>query len=107
VTVPTGPAFVGESAALQVLYDNGFLYDSTILEWPSDASLSNGMSQRVWPYTMNDGIPQNCAWWAAAAWLGLRQGQLAPLLVVCTCRALLSIAVPTVCCVPAPGDVLG
>ncbi|PSC74020.1 polysaccharide deacetylase [Micractinium conductrix] len=49
----------------QVLLENGFLYDSTILETPQ-TSLSSGQGARVWPYTMQDGVPQNCAWFAPA-----------------------------------------
>lgn len=47
--------------AAQVLKSNGFLYDSTILEEPTN-SISNGMAARTWPYTLQDGVPQNCAW---------------------------------------------
>ncbi|KAI7841427.1 hypothetical protein COHA_004822 [Chlorella ohadii] len=46
----------------QVLKSNGFLYDSTILEEPTN-SISNGMAARTWPYTLQDGVPQNCAWY--------------------------------------------
>ncbi|KAL4427129.1 hypothetical protein ABPG77_001133 [Micractinium sp. CCAP 211/92] len=47
----------------QVLYENGFLYDSTVLECP-DCGTSDGMSARVWPYTLQDGVAQNCEWFA-------------------------------------------
>ena len=50
-------------ALLQVLSENGFLYDSSLIEEPTQ-SISNGMSARTFPYTMQDGIPQNCAWCA-------------------------------------------
>ncbi|PRW05840.1 hypothetical protein C2E21_9462 [Chlorella sorokiniana] len=46
----------------QVVKSNGFLYDSTILEEPTN-SISNGMGARTWPYTLQDGVPQNCAWY--------------------------------------------
>ena len=45
-----------------MLAEAGFLYDATLLEEPSGASLTRGMAARVWPYTLQDGIPQNCAW---------------------------------------------
>jgi hypothetical protein len=45
----------------QVLKDNGFLYDGTILEEATN-SISNGMGARTWPYTLQDGVPQNCGW---------------------------------------------
>ena len=58
----------------QVLLENGFLYDSTILETPQ-TSLSSGQGARVWPYTMQDGVPQNCAWWVrvgvVGGWVGV------------------------------------
>lgn len=50
----------------QVLHNGSFLYDSTILEEPTN-SISGGMGARTWPYTLQDGIPQNCAWRVAAA----------------------------------------
>ncbi|KAL4448992.1 hypothetical protein ABPG77_007709 [Micractinium sp. CCAP 211/92] len=48
----------------KVLYENGFLYDSTLIEGKNDGSLSNGMDERVWPYTFDFGIPQDCAWYS-------------------------------------------
>lgn len=49
------------SLPLQVLHAAGFTYDSTLLE-EVHASLGDGFGDRVWPYTMQDGIPQNVAW---------------------------------------------
>ena len=45
---------------LQVLHRSGFLYDSSLLEDPTGESLSRGMAARVWPYTLQDGVAQNC-----------------------------------------------
>lgn len=45
-----------------VLQRGGFKYDSSLLEVAAGASLSDGPAARVWPYTLQDGIPQNCAW---------------------------------------------
>lgn len=59
------PAAVAALRPLQVLAEAGFLYDSTILE-EVHASLSSGPASRVFPYTMQDGIPQNCGWWVGA-----------------------------------------
>ena len=43
------------------LQQAGFLYDSSINEhWPMPSSPSG--TQRLWPYTMDSGIPQDCAW---------------------------------------------
>lgn len=44
----------------QVLHAAGFLYDSTLIDDPLGDSLSRGMAARLWPYGMQDGIPQNC-----------------------------------------------
>ena len=44
----------------QVLHRGGFLYDSSLLEDPTGESLSRGMAERVWPYTLQDGVAQNC-----------------------------------------------
>jgi peptidoglycan/xylan/chitin deacetylase (PgdA/CDA1 family) len=45
----------------KVLSTHGFLYDSTINEhWPMPTSPTGG--ERLWPYTMDSGIPQDCAW---------------------------------------------
>ncbi|KAI7845753.1 hypothetical protein COHA_000668 [Chlorella ohadii] len=49
----------------QVLHEEGFLYDSTLME-TLQYSLSNGAGQRVWPYTMDFGIAQNCAFFSPA-----------------------------------------
>lgn len=46
--------------ALQVLAESGFLYDSTILETPDGGSVSQGMAARLWPYTLQDGVAQDC-----------------------------------------------
>jgi len=45
----------------QVLASNGFQYDSTLLE-EAMHSIPGGMAARTWPYTLQDGIPQNCDW---------------------------------------------
>lgn len=54
----------------EALQKGGFLYDSTINEhWPDSRlpgsepnSVSPNGKSRVWPYTMDYGIPQNCKW---------------------------------------------
>jgi hypothetical protein len=43
-----------------VLHHSGFLYDSSLLEDPTGESLSRGMAARVWPYTLQNGVAQNC-----------------------------------------------
>ena len=44
----------------QVLHAAGFLYDSTLIDDPLGDSVSRGMAARLWPYSMQDGVPQNC-----------------------------------------------
>ncbi|KAL4446727.1 hypothetical protein ABPG77_007971 [Micractinium sp. CCAP 211/92] len=48
----------------QVVKEAGFLYDSTILETPEGESVSQGMAARLWPYTLQDGVAQDCKSWA-------------------------------------------
>ncbi len=45
---------------LQVLAANGFLYDASLIENPEGESISKGLAARLWPYSLQDGIPQNC-----------------------------------------------
>jgi hypothetical protein len=55
------PYLVYNPPYFQTLSTNGFLYDSSINEhWPMPTSPSG--SSRLWPYTMDAGIPQDCAW---------------------------------------------
>ena len=64
------PYLVNNPKHRQALEKGGFLYDSTINEhWPDQTLVNsepntvspNGKS-KLWPYTMDNGIPQNCAW---------------------------------------------
>ncbi|KAL4431388.1 hypothetical protein ABPG75_006644 [Micractinium tetrahymenae] len=48
----------------QVLYENGFLYDSTLMEGPDTESISSSMGARAWPYTFDFGVAQNCEWFS-------------------------------------------
>lgn len=55
------------SAALgcmQAVKAAGFWYDSTILESPDGESASRGTAARLWPYTLQDGVAQDCKRWA-------------------------------------------
>lgn len=52
--------FCSPLAVLQVLAANGFLYDASLIENPEGESISKGLGARLWPYSMQDGIPQNC-----------------------------------------------
>lgn len=42
----------------------GFWYDSTILESPDGESASRGTAARLWPYTLQDGVAQDCKSWS-------------------------------------------
>ncbi|KAL4420561.1 hypothetical protein ABPG75_010217 [Micractinium tetrahymenae] len=57
------PFLSADPTVRQVLHASGFLYDSTLLEC-SSCSISRAPSARVWPYTLQDGVAQNCAWFA-------------------------------------------
>ncbi|KAL4425399.1 hypothetical protein ABPG75_009415 [Micractinium tetrahymenae] len=48
----------------QVLLEAGYLYDSTILETPDGESVSQGKAARLWPYTLQDGVAQDCKSWS-------------------------------------------
>ncbi|KAI3424258.1 hypothetical protein D9Q98_009612 [Chlorella vulgaris] len=54
------PFLIFDPTQRDVLAGNGFKWDSSISEqYPSTTSPS--ASERLWPYTMDYGIPQNCA----------------------------------------------
>ncbi len=64
------PYLINNPNHREALQKGGFLYDSTINEhYPNQAKIAlepdatslNGGS-RLWPYTMDYGIPQDCAW---------------------------------------------
>eukprot|EP00887_Chlorella_sp_A99_P001824 scaffold19.g1824.t1 len=51
------PFLVHNPSTRAILYKNGMLYDSSIIEsWPS--ATSPGKDAKLWPYDMADGIPQ-------------------------------------------------
>jgi len=62
------PYLINNPLHRQALQKGGFLYDSTINEhWPNPKDLEDDPTSpdgahRLWPYTMDYGIPQNCAW---------------------------------------------
>lgn len=64
------PYLANTPAHREALEKGGFLYDSTINEhWPDSRlpgsepnSFSPNGKSRLWPYTMDFGIPQNCKW---------------------------------------------
>ncbi|KAL4448990.1 hypothetical protein ABPG77_007707 [Micractinium sp. CCAP 211/92] len=47
----------------EVLEEDGFLYDSTLIEEMTGNSLSGGPDSRIFPWNMTIGIPINCAWY--------------------------------------------
>ncbi|KAI7840372.1 hypothetical protein COHA_005916 [Chlorella ohadii] len=58
------PYLVTNPVVRKVLWENGFLFDSTLLETGNSESVSKSFGERAWPYTMDFGIAQNCAWFA-------------------------------------------
>ncbi|PRW56282.1 hypothetical protein C2E21_4979 [Chlorella sorokiniana] len=58
------PYLVTNPVVRKVLWENGFLFDSTLLETGDSESISKSFGERAWPYTMDFGIAQNCAWFA-------------------------------------------
>ena len=70
----------------QALAENGYLYDSTIIErWYPNNPTSPAADKMLWPYTKDAGIPQvGCAalshrlWAAVAGCRALRRGRVGP-----------------------------
>ncbi|PRW33708.1 polysaccharide deacetylase [Chlorella sorokiniana] len=58
------PFLQASATVREVLAANGFLYDASLLEKPEGESLSRGLAARLWPYSLQDGIAQNCEEWA-------------------------------------------
>lgn len=57
------PFLVNNEPQRELLAKNGFLYDSSINEFVGeDSHFTKSFGQRLWPYTMDSGIPQNCNW---------------------------------------------
>ena len=57
------PFLVHNEEVRKILSSNGFLYDSSMVEFLGELSeTSKTFSQRLWPYTMDNGIIQNCNW---------------------------------------------
>jgi peptidoglycan/xylan/chitin deacetylase (PgdA/CDA1 family) len=46
----------------EILADNGFLYDSSLIENTQGNSVSEDFSVRTWPWDMANGFPINCGW---------------------------------------------
>ena len=68
------PLLVHNPAVRANLAAEGMLYDSSIIEfYAPDSTTSPNASTRLWPYTMDQGIPQVCGggWgggWPAGCW---------------------------------------
>ena len=58
------PFLVTNPEVRAVIYKNGLLYDSSIIEFlsPGNNPTTSDFSHRLWPYTMDNGIPQYCNW---------------------------------------------
>ncbi|PRW32547.1 polysaccharide deacetylase isoform A [Chlorella sorokiniana] len=57
-----GPLLETDVNTRKALSTLGFLYDSTLLEETSGNSVSRSLSQRVYPFSMDNGVPLNCRW---------------------------------------------
>lgn len=61
------PYLVHNPQVRSILQKNSFLYDSSIIEhMGSHSSTSKNFEQRLWPYSMDNGIIQDCEWTAPA-----------------------------------------
>lgn len=58
-----GPLLETDANTRKALSKLGFLYDSTLLEETSGNSVSRSPSQRVYPFSMDNGVPLNCKWY--------------------------------------------
>lgn len=58
------PLLQTDPGVREVLAENGFLYESSIIEEGTGNSVSGGMDSRVWPFDMGEGVPLNCAWFS-------------------------------------------
>lgn len=57
------PFLVHNPKVREILQKNGFEYDSSINEYVAYGSTTTpNLSNRMYPYTMDHGIPQDCAW---------------------------------------------
>lgn len=56
------PYLETDIALRKMLFKNGFLYESSIIEPTNGASLSQGEGKRVWPFQMDKGVPIDCSY---------------------------------------------
>ncbi|PRW60004.1 polysaccharide deacetylase [Chlorella sorokiniana] len=54
------PFLETDETVRKVLADNGFLYESSLIEETTGASVSKGLAERVFPFDLADGSPINC-----------------------------------------------
>ncbi|KAI7844629.1 hypothetical protein COHA_001719 [Chlorella ohadii] len=54
------PFLETDETVRKVLGDNGFLYDSSLIEETTGASVSRGLAERLWPFDLANGSPINC-----------------------------------------------
>lgn len=47
------------------MYNNGFLYESSLIEPTTGASISQGQGDRVWPFEMDGGVTMDCEYFAS------------------------------------------
>ena len=57
------PYLVHNPKVREILHKNGLMYDSSIVEMATSYSkTTKSFADRLWPYTMDDGIVQDCNW---------------------------------------------
>ncbi|KAH7622737.1 hypothetical protein Ndes2526B_g03576 [Nannochloris sp. 'desiccata'] len=57
------PYLVHNPSTRKIQDDNGVLYDSSMIQvFQKDSESETGPGMRVWPFTMDQGIPINCNW---------------------------------------------
>jgi len=57
------PFLVNNNATRKIIHDAGLLYDASMIEaFQEDSEVETAPGQRVWPFTMDQGIPINCNW---------------------------------------------
>jgi peptidoglycan/xylan/chitin deacetylase (PgdA/CDA1 family) len=57
------PYLVNNPATRKIQEANGILYDSSMIQvFQNDSESETGPGMRVWPFTMDQGIPINCNW---------------------------------------------
>ena len=61
------PYLIHNPSVRRILHKHNLLYDSSIIDFiGSQSTTTKNFGNRLWPYSMDSGIIQNCAWTAPA-----------------------------------------